>query len=125
MSSSPAIIPLYTSTGDVGGYLQYPYIFSRTGEWIGWVTPEKWIFSVYGDYVGWLDRYYRILRKRSNDDPQSKRIVPPKPVRFIPPASVPLAPLMAELNFHTIDVLDEMPELLPTDDVFAYYDDPG
>jgi hypothetical protein len=125
MSVSYHPLPIYRTSGDVGGYLQYPYIFSVTGEWIGWVTSDKKVFSVYGDYIGWLDKYFRILRKRTYDKLPAKQTVPPKPGRFVPPASVPLAPLMAELNFNTIDVLEDMPELLPTDDVYAYYDDPG
>jgi hypothetical protein len=69
-------IPLYTSSGATGGYLNYPYIHDASGDWIGWVTREKKVYSVYGQYVGWLSDDRRILRHRG-DDHQRPSLTPP------------------------------------------------
>jgi hypothetical protein len=38
MTETKKTVPIYTSSGDTGGYLKYPYIFNQIGDWIGWVT---------------------------------------------------------------------------------------
>ena len=111
-------IPIYTTSGATGGFLVYPYIFDAVGEWIGWVEEDRRVYSVIGQYVGWLDCNYRILRRRANDFSHPNRTPPIRPERFYPPAIVPLPPMMAELKYETMDVLDEMPELLPVDDAY-------
>ena len=116
MSAQKRLIPIYTTRGDLGAYLNYPYIFNRAGEWIGWVTRNREVYSVLGNYVGWITDDPRILRKRSYDF-SKPRITPPKPQpRIRVPASVPLPPMMAELTFTHIDVLEEEPERLSTID---------
>lgn len=110
------IVPIYTSRGDVAAYLVYPYIFNLTGEWIGWITPEREVYSVLGHYVGWLSKDPRILRKRSYDFSKPRKNPPPPPGKIRPPATVPLAPLMPELTYTTVDVLLEEPERLQTID---------
>jgi hypothetical protein len=116
-------IPLYKSSGDTAGFLNYPYIYNSSGDWIGWVTKDKGVYSVYGEYVGWLSDDRRILRRRA-ENYQLPPLDPPQvPPRFSPPALVPLAPLMAELKYETVDVLDEMPDLMPTLDSFAIADE--
>jgi len=52
--SQRRIIPIYTSRGEAEAFLVFPYIFNRTGEWIGWVTPKREVYSVLGYYVGAL-----------------------------------------------------------------------
>jgi hypothetical protein len=106
------LIPIYTTRGDVGAILAYPYLYSPTGEWIGWVTPERAVFSVLGRWVGRLSDEPRILRKRAWDDLLPPRQPPPAPPPIRPPATWPLAPLLPELTYSDIDVLDEEPELL-------------
>jgi hypothetical protein len=114
MKLSRRLIPIYTSSGDVGAYLIYPYLYNEIGEWIGWVTTKREVYSVLGNYVGWLTDDPRILRKRTYDFSMPS-LEPPTPQKRIRvPASVPLAPLMSELTFTTIDVLDEEPHLLST-----------
>lgn len=113
-------IPLYTSSGDTAGFLAYPYLYNSTGEWIGWVTEDKKVYSIHGQYVGWLSSDRRILRRRADGYQLPRLKPPPAPPRLAPPALVPLPPLMAELKYETIDVLDEMPELLPAFDDFAF-----
>ncbi|NIP42733.1 MAG: hypothetical protein GWN61_11280 [candidate division Zixibacteria bacterium] len=110
------ILPIYTTVGDVGGFLYYPYIFSPTGEWIGWVTEDREVYSTLGMYVGWLSDDPRVLRKRSYDFSQPRREPPSPPPKLRVPARVPLAPLMPELTQTIIDVLYEEPYRLTTAD---------
>lgn len=108
--------PLYTTRGAWAGLLLDGYLYNPQGEWIGWVERDGSVYSVVGEYVGQLARDFRVLRKRAVPDARRQRRQPPaRPSeRFPMPATVPLPPLMAELGFDTIDVLDEMPELLHT-----------
>jgi hypothetical protein len=110
------LIPIYTTAGDLGAYLSYPYLYNPQGEWIGFVTPQREIYSVLGNYVGMLAKDARILRKRSYDFSKPRREPPPPQPRINVPATVPLAPLMAELPYTMIDVLEEDPERLSTAD---------
>lgn len=125
MPASIRPIPLYTTSGDLGGFLLYPHIFNSQGDWIGWVTADKQVYSVHGLYVGWLSKDFRILRQRTLDRNHPQQNPPPEPARFRPPAQVPLPPMMAEISSSTIDVLEERPDLLPTRDSFAFTDDVG
>jgi hypothetical protein len=113
MVSQCALIPIYTTRGDVGAFLAYPYLYSSAGEWIGWVTKERDVYSVYGGYVGWLGSGPRILRKRADSYGKTMRSIPSPSHHITPPAHVPLAPLMPELPMEIIDVLDEAPDLMP------------
>lgn len=116
MESSRRLIPIYTTSGDLGAYLRFPHLFNPQGEWIGWVTPEREVYSVLGNYVGWLSDDPRILRKRTYDFSKPRK-TPPEPQPSIRvPATVPLAPMMSELTFTTIDILEEEPERLSTID---------
>jgi hypothetical protein len=110
----PALIPIYTSKGDIDAFLAYPYIFNRGGDWIGWVTARREVYSVIGYYVGYLSDDPRILRKRATSTlkPRLNPPPPPEPIRI--PATLPLAPMLSELTFSIIDVLVEEPERLHT-----------
>jgi hypothetical protein len=116
MASSRTLIPVYTTRGDLGAFLAYPYLYNPSGEWIGWVTPEREVFSVHGSYIGYLTKDPRILRKRAESGDHSRRTPPLSPGKITPPARVPLPPMMPEIRLDTIDVLDEAPELMPTVD---------
>ena len=107
-----APIPIYTSKGDVEAFLLYPYLYNRTGDWIGWVTPNREVYSVLGYYVGGLTNEPRILRKRvtSTLKPRLQPVAAPR--KISPPATVPLAPMMKEITYSTVDVLLEEPERL-------------
>jgi len=112
-----SLIPIYTTRGDVGAFLSYPYIYSRSGEWIGVATPKQEIYSVHGHYVGKITKEPRILRKMSDAYDKPRRITTERPPERIQiPATVPLAPMMAELPFGMIDVLQDDPDLLPSVD---------
>lgn len=110
------LIPVYTSKGDVEAFLAYPYLFNRGGEWIGFVNAKREVYSVLGEYVGTLTDDPRIVRKRATSTLVSRATVPVPPQKIYPPATVPLAPLMSELTYSMIDVLQEEPERLHTAD---------
>lgn len=116
-SLTPATIPIYSTRGDVEALLIYPYIYSRQGEWIGFVLPNRDVYSLLGYYVGELSNDKRILRKRSMDETKPRVKLPPAPAtRMNSPATLPLPPMMRELPHSMIDVFEEMPELLHTRD---------
>jgi hypothetical protein len=109
-------IPIYTTVGDWSALLVFPYVYNTIGEWIGWITPDKQVYDVYGIYVGWLTNEPRILTKRIHEGPLPRREPPDPPGRIRPPATVPLPPMMAELPFEVVDVLQEFPERMHTTD---------
>ena len=110
----PALIPIYTSKGDAEAFLLYPYLFNRTGDWIGFVTPNREVYSVLGNFVGTLTNDPRIISKRATSTLKPRLKPPPKPQRVYAPATIPLAPMMADLSHSTIDVLLDAPERLHT-----------
>lgn len=110
------IIPIYSSRGEVDAYLVFPYLFNRSGEWIGLVTPQKEVYSVLGSYVGYLTNDPRIVRKRSEDAVKPRLKMPPSPGRIPLPATTPLAPLMSDLPQGLVDILVEEPDRLHTVD---------
>lgn len=124
MTQGPSrIIPIYSSRGEVEAYLVYPYLFNRSGEWIGCVTPQKEVYSVLGNYAGFLTNDPRIVRKRADDGTRPRLKVPPNPRRLVTPAHTPLAPLMSDLPHSLVDVLVEEPERLHTVDTGELRDD--
>lgn len=110
----PALIPIYTSKGDPEAFLLYPYLFSRTGDWIGFVTPTREVYSVLGNFVGMLTNDPRIVSKRATSTLRPRLKPPAKPQKVYPPATIPLAPLMADLTQSIIDVLQDAPDRLHT-----------
>lgn len=112
--SNPPIIPIYTTKGDAEAFLQYPYLFNRNGEWVGFVNPKREVYSVLGEYVGTLTNDPRIVRKRATSTLRPRLNLPPAPRKISPPANIPLAPMMPELSHSLIDVLIDMPERLHT-----------
>ncbi len=116
------IIPIFSSRGETDAYLVYPYLFNRSGEWIGWVTPQKEVYSVLGNYVGYLTGDPRIVRRRAESS-RPRQKTPPPPQRLITPASTPLAPMMGDLTNSLVDVLAEEPERLHTVDTGELRDD--
>lgn len=109
-------IPIYTTAGDWGALMLFPYIYNTVGEWIGWVTPDKQVYNVQGVYVGWMTSDPRILRRRIMEGKLKRKSPPPPPEQIRPPATVPLPPMMSELPFEIMDVLDEEHPLLTTAD---------
>ncbi len=107
---------IFTSRGDWGAFLIYPYLFNQIGEWIGWATRDRQIFNLDGNYVGTLSPDQRIVRKKYLEDPPPKRDLPKPPGKPRIPGSVPLPPQMGDLSYDSLDVLEEMPGLLHTMD---------
>jgi hypothetical protein len=110
------IIPIYASNGEAEAFLVFPYLFNRSGEWIGWVTPKRDIYSVMGVFVGSLSDDTRIIRRRSEEETKPRLQPPPRPGKIATPSSIPLAPMMSDLPLGLIDVLLEEPERLHTAD---------
>jgi hypothetical protein len=108
------LVPIFTTVGDVGAFLAYPFIFSCEGDWIGWVSSDRIVYSTHGNYVGWLAEGPRILRKQEDSYSKPKLdIIPPFTLKICPPALSPLPPMMPELTFGDMDVLLERPDMLP------------
>ncbi len=116
-------IPIYASNGEAGVLLVYPYLFNLLGEWVGWVTPNREVYSTLGFFIGHLTGDPRILRKRNTEEPHPRMPIPPAPPPIKPPAVIPLAPLMSEVSFDTVDVLWECPQELHTVDTGELRDD--
>jgi hypothetical protein len=110
------LIPIFTTRGDAEAFLVYPYLYNRTGDWIGFVNPKKEVYSVMGFYVGMLTSEPRIVRKRATSTLKPRQQPPTPPGRVYPPATVPLAPMMGDLSISQIDVLLDEPERLHTID---------
>ena len=123
MATSKSIIPIYTTSGDAEAFLVYPYIYNRIGEWVGWITAEREIYSVIGHYVGYLGEGPRILRKRAIEVTTTRKNPPHRPSKVFPPATIPLAPMMPELNHSEIDILLDEPERLHTADSGEFRED--
>ncbi len=105
------IIPVYSTRGDAEAFLIYPHLFNRSGEWVGFVTPQREVYSVLGYFVGRLTNDPRILRKRTHEDrPRISPPARPQPIRT--PNTVPLARMMSDVPFDSLDVLQDAPELL-------------
>ena len=117
------IIPIYSSRGEAEAFLTFPYLFNRSGEWIGWVTPQRDVYSVMGYYAGYLTNDPRIVRKRATNALRPRLKPPSSPGKISAPASVPLARLMPELTHSISDVLADEPERLHTLDSGEFRED--
>ena len=117
------IIPIYSSRGEAEAFLACPYLFNRSGEWIGWITPQREVYSVMGYYAGYLTNDPRIVRKRATNALRPRLRPPPSPGRHLAPASVTLARLMTDLTHSLIDVLGDEPERLHTLDSGEFRED--
>ncbi|MBN1203064.1 MAG: hypothetical protein JXJ20_14535 [Anaerolineae bacterium] len=86
-------------------------IYNQRGEYIGYLEGED-VYKRDGEWIGRLSRDGRVLRKRTErrrDFHPNPPPEPPKPDRLPPRA--PLPPMMAELDYGTIDVLAEDPHI--------------
>jgi hypothetical protein len=107
--------PIYTTRGEHAAFYENGFLFNLSGEYIGFVdTSTGQVYSVMGEYAGYINKDGRILRKRAMDEIAPRRATPKPPARIVPPSSVPLAPMMSDLSFDLIEVLEDMPERLHT-----------
>jgi hypothetical protein len=119
-----ALQPIYTTRGENAAFFENGNLFNLGGEWIGFVDVRNgYVYSVLGEYVGFISKDGRILRKRAMDEIVPRKAPPRAPARIKAPTSVPLPPMVAELGFDSIDVLDEMPDRLHTMDAGELKDD--
>jgi hypothetical protein len=110
-SSSTRPTFIYDTRGDWHATKVGDYLFNTRGEYVGFVEGGE-VYKRDGEWIGRLSRDGRILRKRSerrrpfHTHPPAP---PARPERL--PARAPLPPMMAELDFSTVDVLDEDPDI--------------
>ena len=121
--SGHRVIPVYSSRGEVEAFLVFPFLFNKSGEWIGYVTPQREVYSVLGVYVGSLTNDPRIVRPRADRMLHPRLKVTAPPGRLNTPATLPLAPLMSDLSLGLVDVLVEEPERLHTVDSGEFRED--
>jgi hypothetical protein len=114
--------PIYTSHGEWVAMLVGRYLYSREGDWIGWVDAQSQVYSVLGEYAGWLSRDFRVLRPRDTSSLYPRREPPPRPPRVEMPMSVPLPTIVAELSYDTVDLFEEAPQRLDPHDMDQFQD---
>lgn len=86
---------LYDTRGEYVAYLEDGEVYKRDGEWLGRLNKD-----------GRILRKRTELRRELHSRPPDR---PPKPRGL--PARAPLPPMMAELDFSTVDVLHEDPDI--------------
>jgi hypothetical protein len=102
---------IYDTHGDWQATRIGRFIFSSRGEYVGYAEGED-VYKQDGEWLGRLSKDGRILRKRTerrsslHPNPPAK---PPKPTNL--PARAPLPPMMAELTYSIVDVLEEDPDI--------------
>lgn len=116
--TSATIVPLFTSHGDFAAMVRYPYIYNAEGDWIGYVSEAAEVFNLERDYVGWISEDRRVLRRPSMGA-RTRPLRPgdaPPPGKLQRPAVVPLPPQMAVYSQDVVDVLEQVPCPLHTED---------
>ncbi|HEX3053297.1 MAG TPA: hypothetical protein VHP83_21745 [Aggregatilineaceae bacterium] len=111
--SNPSEKPLFIfdTHGDWHATKLGNYLFSSRGEYIGYLEGQD-VYKRDGEWLGRLSKDGRILKKRSEVRHELHKNQPPEPAKPAKlPARAPLPPMMAELDFSTVDVLDEDPEI--------------
>jgi len=101
--------PIYASSGEWVALLQGIYLYDTRGECIGWLVGRE-VYTLDGFYAGELSDDGRVLRARIRPS-RLRRPLPPAAPTVLPPATVALAPMFAELPWHVIDVFEEEPEV--------------
>ncbi len=101
--------PIYRTNGMWVALVQAGHLYDTTGEWIGWLDGDD-VYTIEGNYAGYISQDGRLLRQRVSRDRKSRRPSTQQP-RIQPPHTVPLAPLFAELDFSTIGVFEEHPDI--------------
>jgi len=87
------------------------YLWNTRAEYIGYLAGED-VYKRDGEWIGRLSKDGRILRKRTEQRRELSTSMPkdpPRPEKF--PARPPLPPMMAELSYSIVDVLEEEPDI--------------
>jgi hypothetical protein len=103
---------IYCTDGEWVALIRDGYLYDTLGEWVGWIEGQD-VYTRDGEYAGFLSdeaqgTCARILRERIRKH-RPLRPAPPAPPKIRPPASVPLAPMFAELPWKLVDVFEEDP----------------
>ena len=85
-------------------------IWDLGGNWVGWTDGDE-VYTADGEWVGTLSRDSRILRKRTASRPALRTDGPAKPQKPDLPGRPPLPPSFAGLDYSTVDVMEEDPEV--------------
>jgi hypothetical protein len=102
---------IWNTPGDWVATLVDKFIWDPAGHVIGWVDGDE-VFTFDGEWVGTLSRDSRILKKRASPRPPLRNDVPAKPASKPElPGRATLPPSFSELNYSTIDVMEEDPEV--------------
>jgi hypothetical protein len=107
--------PIYSTNGEWVAQLHNGQMYNTRGECVAWLDGKD-IYTRDGLYAGFLSDDGRVLRERIRRQ-RSLRAAPVAPTKVRPPATVPLAPLFAELPWNLVDVFEEEPE------IFTYVSD--
>jgi hypothetical protein len=103
---------IFDSRGDWHATKFGEYLYSSRGEYIGWVEgTANDVFKRDGEWIGRLSKDGRILRKRSERRRELNPSLRKEPTKPKLPPRTPLPPMMSDLDFGTVDVLDEEPDI--------------
>jgi len=101
---------IWNTAGDWVATLVDTFIWDLGGFWVGWLDGDE-VYTTDGEWVGTLSRDSRILKKRAAPRPPLRTDIPPKPAKPELPGRAPLPPTFSELNYSTVDVMEEDPEV--------------
>lgn len=101
--------PIYSTAGDWVALLHEDCLYDTSGEWVAWLDGKD-VYTRDGMYAGFLSDDGRVLRERIRRQ-RPLRSAPSVLLKVRPPASVPLAPLFAELPWKLMDVFEEDPQV--------------
>jgi hypothetical protein len=101
--------PIYRTDGAWMATLYEGNLFDPQGEWVAWLDGKD-VYSLDGEYVGFISEDGRLLRDRVLSYVKRRRPPMERPP-FKPLKIVPLPPMFAELDYSTIDVFEENPEI--------------
>lgn len=110
---------IYTTDEEYVAFYIYPHIFNTRNEWIGFIAPSKDVHNIDGGYVGYITDESRVLRKRSGNENKPNFPPPPVPDKVKGRTSMSLPPMMSDLGYDLVDVLQDEPKLLYTRDMAA------
>ncbi len=101
---------IWNTAGDWVATRAGDHIWDLTHTWVAWLDGDD-VYTPDGEWVGKLSRDSRILRKRTDRKPALRTDVPKKPDKPDLPGRAPLPPMFSELDYSTIDVLEEEPDI--------------
>lgn len=101
---------IWTTAGDWFATRVGDHIWDMTKTWVAWLDGNE-VYTIDGEWVGTLSRDSRILRARSAMRKPLRTDLPEAPPKPELPGRPPLPPMFSELNYATIDVLEEDPDV--------------